>query len=119
MLPFIRDSITSNQSLESNPLEKRFHHLLEALDKSVFSGNGIVTVFEEDKQYLQLSGENEMSVSYCFMYSTMNLTIQIIFNDTNKIVNKQFNNIKELSESAQQYLAAAIEKETRDLFLSH
>ena len=119
MLPFIRDSITSNQSLESNPLENRFHHLLEALDNSVFGGNGILTVFEEDKQYLQLSGENEMNVSYCFMYSTMNLTVQIIFNDTNKIINKQFNNIKELSESAQEYLAAAIEKETRDLFLSH
>ena len=117
ILSFLRDSILSNQSLKRNPLEKRFQVLLEELDRRVFDGDGILNVYDENYQYLELTGANDMNVSYNFMYSTKNLTIQIIFNGTDKIVDKTYNGLESLSDAAQVKLAAIIEEETMTSFL--
>jgi len=117
ILSFLRDSILSNQSLKRNPLEKRFQVLLEELDRRVFDGDGILNVYDENYQYLELTGANDMNVSYNFMYSTKNLTIQIIFNGTDKIVDKTYNGLESLSDAAQVKLATIIEEETKTSFL--
>ena len=42
----------SDKKLEQNPIEQKFRVLLETLDKDVFAGEGIVTVYDEDKKYM-------------------------------------------------------------------
>ncbi len=118
MLPFLRDNLLSDRRLEQNPIEKKFRILLETLDKDVFAGEGIVTVYDEDKKYMQLTGQNDMDVSYCFMYSTMNLTVQIIFGNNGRVIDKSFNDVDRFSENAQVYMAKEIEKDTRAHFKS-
>lgn len=117
MLPFFRDSIISDQSLRNNPLDKRFRVFLEELDRRVFGGNCTVNTFEENIQYLELTGNNEMNVSYNLMYSTKNFTIQIIFKGKDKSIDKTYNNIETLSEAAQIKLAGIIVDETRSSFM--
>lgn len=117
MLPFVRDSIISDQSLKNNPLDKRFRILLEELDRRVFGGNCTVNTFDENIQYLVLTGDNEMNVSYTFMYSTNNLTVQIVFNGRNKIIDKTYYNIETLSDADQIRFASIIEDETRSSFM--
>ena len=118
MLPFLRDNLLSDKILEQNPIEQKFRVLLETLDKDVFAGEGIVTVYDEDKKYMQLTGQNDMNVSYCFMYSTMNLTVQIIFGNNGRIIDKSFNDVDRFSEHAQVYMAKQIEEDTRSHFNS-
>ena len=118
MLPFLRDNLLSDKKLEQNPIEQKFRVLLETLDKDVFAGEGILTVYDEDKKYMQLTGQNDLNVSYCFMYSTMNLTVQIIFGNSGRIIDKSFNDVDRYSENAQVYMAKQIEEDTRAHFNS-
>lgn len=118
MLPFLRDNLLSDKRLEQNPIEQKFRILLETLDKDVFGGEGIVTVYDEDKKYMQMTGQNDMDVSYCFMYSTMNLTVQIIFGNNGRVIDKSFNDVDRFSENAQVYMAREIEEDTRKHFKS-
>ena len=118
MLPFLRDNLLSDKKLEQNPIEQKFRVLLETLDKDVFAGEGILTVYDEDKKYMQLTGQNDLNVSYCFMYSTMNLTVQIIFGNSGRIIDKSFNDVDRYSENVQVYMAKQIEEDTRAHFNS-
>ena len=120
MLPFIRDVILSDKGLEYNPIQERFRYLLESLDKSIFDGKGIVTVYDENKKFMQMSGNNSMGVSYCFMYSTKNLTVQIIFENDHAgpIINRQYNQVDGISESGQIYIAKEVEEVTRQHYQS-
>ena len=120
MLPFIRDVILSDKGLEYNPIQERFRYLLESLDKSIFDGKGIVTVYDENKKFMQMSGNNSMGVSYCFMYSTKNLTVQIIFENDHAvpIINRQYNQVDGISESGQIYIAKEVEEVTKQHYQS-
>ena len=118
MLPFLRDSLLSDKKLEQNPIEQKFRIMLETLDKDIFAGESIVTVYDVDKKYMQMTGQNDMNVSYCFMYSTMNLTVQIIFGNNERIIDKSFNDVERFSENAQVYMAKEIEEDTRAHFNS-
>lgn len=120
ILPFIRDVILSDKGLEYNPIQERFRYLLESLDKSIFDGKGIVTVYDENKKFMQMSGNNSMGVSYCFMYSTKNLTVEIIFenNHSGSTINRQYNQVDGISESGQIYIAKEVEEVTRHHYQS-
>ena len=115
MLPFIRDNILSDKGLEQSPIQERFRFLLEALDRDIFGGQGVVTVYDEDKKYMQMTGNNSMGVSYCFMYSTKNLTVQIIFDNDHSghVIDRQYNQVDGISENGQLFIAKEVEEVTR------
>ena len=116
MLPFIRAKIISDKSLEDNPINERFHVILETLDREIFSGNSTVTVYDENREYMQMTGDNDFGVSYVFMYSTMNLTVQILFGEGSgqQMVEKTFNRVENVSDSVQNSIAKLIVDETRN-----
>lgn len=118
MLPFIRERMLDKKELRDKPLNEKFSKTLYELDRIVFNGESTLTVYDENPEYLYMEGENNMNVSYCFMYSTGNLSVQNIFrvNGEQKIIDRQYNQLRQVDDDVQARLAKMILNDTKSAF---
>ena len=117
-LPFFRERVLDKKELDSCPINVKFGDMLDKLDESIFNGQSTVTVYDDNPEYMQMEGPSNMNVSYTFMYTTGNLTVQIIFNngDGQKLINKQYNSLRNVDHGMQERLASLI---VADTMLAH
>lgn len=115
MLPFIRERLLDRKELELCPIQDKFDDMVAELDRLVFNGQGTLTVYDEQPEYMYMNCMANAEVSYCFMYTTGNLTVQIMLNKDGKdrIVEKHYNQLRTIDKYVQQRLAKIIAEDTR------
>lgn len=115
MLPFIRDRLLDRKELELCPIQVKFAYMVVELDWLVYNGLGTLTVYDEQPEYMYMNCIAYAEVSYCFMYTTGNLTVQIILNTDgeNRMVEKHYNQLRTIDKYVQQRLAKKIVEDTR------
>ena len=115
MMPFIRERLLDRKEFETCPIQSKFNVLLSELDKIVFGGEAVMTVYEEQPEYIYIEGPAGHKVKYCMMYSTGSLTVQIILDveGEQKIVNRQYYGLRDTEAYIQKNLARTIFGDTQ------